>query len=250
VTIKASGNRAREPTVILARMDDSRFAELISGIAHELRSPLTSVKGFSSTLVKRWDRFTDEQRFQFVETIHQDAERMARIVTEVVDLARLEADRLELHSERTEVAALVGKALDQLSDVPGCERVAVQVAPGIHAWGDPARLEIVLFNLIENAIKYSEAGPVTVTAAEADGRLDLEVSDEGPGIDPARIPGLFDGPGPPGQTATPSGTGLGLLLTRKLVEAHGGTISVAAGVPTGSRFTVQLPVEAPDDGTE
>ena len=75
------------------RLSDVGFAELISKIAHELRSPLTSVKGFSATLLKRWDRFTDEQRLQFVETIHADAERMGRIVSEVLDLARLEANR-------------------------------------------------------------------------------------------------------------------------------------------------------------
>jgi signal transduction histidine kinase len=78
-------------------MNDARIADMISKIAHELRSPLTSVKGFSSMLIAKWDRFTDEQRRQFVETIHADAERMGRIVSEVLDLARMEAGRLQLN---------------------------------------------------------------------------------------------------------------------------------------------------------
>ena len=87
-------------------VETTNFADMISKIAHELRSPLTSVKGFSATLLGRWDRFTDEQRFELVEAIHADAERMGRIVSEVLDLARLESDRLELH--RTQVE-LVGR---------------------------------------------------------------------------------------------------------------------------------------------
>jgi signal transduction histidine kinase len=227
-------------------MEDARFAELISRIAHELRSPLTSVKGFSSTLVNKWDRFTDEQRFQFVETIHADAERMARIVTEVVDLARLEADRLELHQQRTEVVGVANRAIEQLAELPGADRIALDVEPECHAWADPVRLEIVIFNLVENAIKYSDTGPIHITAGDSDGKLDLIVADEGIGIDASRLPGLFDGPAPPGQHAAPSGTGLGLLLTKKLVEAHGGTIAVESRPGAGSSFTVQLPAEASD----
>jgi signal transduction histidine kinase len=228
-------------------MEDARFAELISGIAHELRSPLTSVKGFSSTLVKRWDRFTDEQRFQFVETIHKDAERMARIVSEVVDLARLEANRLELHPQRTEVGSVASRAIEQLADLQGADRVVVQIDPGLYAWADPSRLEVVIFNLVENALKFSDAGPVRISATSRAGELCLVVDDEGIGIDPARLPGLFDGPPGSAQYATPSGAGLGLLLTSRLVRAHGGTISVENRSPSGSRFTVTLPTEVSDD---
>jgi signal transduction histidine kinase len=228
-------------------MEDARFAELISGIAHELRSPLTSVKGFSSTLVKRWDRFTDEQRFQFVETINKDAERMARIVSEVVDLARLEANRLELHPQRTQVGPVANRAMDQLADLPGAERVVLQIDPDVYAWADPTRLEVVIFNLLENALKFSDGGPVDVSATNSDGELALVVADEGIGIDSTRLPDLFDGPAPPGQHATPSGTGLGLLLSSKLVQAHGGSISVESRSPGGSTFTVTLPAQAPDD---
>src|ERR671910_32073 len=107
--------------------DAPRFAELISKIAHELRSPLTSVKGFSATLVKRWDRFTDEQKLQFVETINSDAERMGRIVSEVLDLARLESGRLELHRTEIDLSAIAAKAAEHLKDLPGADRVKVEI---------------------------------------------------------------------------------------------------------------------------
>jgi signal transduction histidine kinase len=227
-------------------MEDARFAELISGIAHELRSPLTSIKGFSSTLVKRWDRFTDEQRFQFVETIQSDAERMARIVSEVVDLARLEANRLELHPQRTEISTVASRAIEQLADLPGAERITVEIDPGLHAWADPARLEVVMFNLVENGVKFSDSGPVRLSATESDGKFVLVVEDEGIGIDPAYLPELFNGPASSAQHASPSGSGLGLLLASRLVQAHGGTISVESRSPGGSIFTVTLPPEGLD----
>ncbi|MGH2746957.1 MAG: sensor histidine kinase [Actinomycetota bacterium] len=228
-------------------MDDTRFADMISKIAHELRSPLTSVKGFSSTLVKRWDRFTDEQRFQFVETINQDAERMARIVSEVLDLARLESGRLELTSVVTRLAPIATAAAEQVSALPGAERIQVQVDDGIEVWGDPARLEHVLGNLVENAVKFSDEGPIVVSAQTIpDDRVEITVTDEGVGIDGDRVAGLFSGPAPAGQRKGPSGTGLGLYLTRRLVEAHGGKIAVESEPGQGSTFTVTLPSKGPE----
>jgi signal transduction histidine kinase len=223
-------------------MDDApRFAEMISKIAHELRSPLTSVKGFSSTLIRRWDRFTDEQRFQFVETIHADAERMGRIVSEVLDLARLESGRLELHLQPVDVAKLATEASSHHKDLPGADRVEVRVAEGVAAHADPERMVHVLGNLIENAIKFSDEGPVVVDAAGEGGSIRITVSDQGVGIPPERLESVFLGPGPTGQVATPSGTGLGLYLSKRLVEAHGGSIAVDSEPKRGSTFTVILP---------
>jgi signal transduction histidine kinase len=227
-------------------VEDVRFAELISGIAHELRSPLTSVKGFSSTLIKRWDKFSDEQRYQFVETIHSDAERMARIVSEVVDLARLEAGRLELYPQETDAGELIGRTVAQFSGQDGAERIRVEVPDGCLVWADPARVERVVFNLVENALKYSDEGPIRVQARSLGETVEVVVSDRGVGIESDRMAGLFQGPGPSGQHVGPSGTGLGLLLTKKLVEASGGVILAESSTGEGSSFTVRLPSEEPD----
>lgn len=222
-------------------MPDATFAELISKIAHELRSPLTSVKGFSATLVDKWDRFTDEQRRQFVETIHSDAERMSRIISEVLDLARLEAGRLELHPDDVQVAAVARRAADQLSELPGAERVEVRVDGSVIVHADQDRLGHVLTNLIENAIKFSDEGPIEVTATTEGDEVHIVVSDRGVGIETGRIDQVFSAPAPTGQISGPSGTGLGLNLTRRLVEAHGGTVSVESETGRGSTFTVTLP---------
>lgn len=223
-------------------MDDVRFAEMISKIAHELRSPLTSVKGFSSTLVGRWDRFTDEQRRQFVETIHSDAERMARIVSEVLDLARLEANRLELNLQRVELRVLVDKSVQSQAELAGAERVIVDIDEDVAAWADPERLTHVISNLIENAIKFSDDGPIEITAERvAEGSILLQVRDRGVGISPEVLPHVFQGPASSAQKATPSGSGLGLYLSRRLVEAHGGTIRVDSEERSGSTFSVTLP---------
>lgn len=223
-------------------MSDIQFAELISKIAHELRSPLTSVKGFSATLVKRWDRFTDEQRLQFVQTIHSDAERMGRIVSEVLDLARLESGLLELHATEVDLSDIAGSALANVSKLAGSDRVAIELSPGTRAWGDPERLEHVVTNLLENAIKFSEAGGIVVASADAPGgRVAFAVADSGVGIEADRLPEIFSGPGPSGQRSGPSGTGLGLYLTRRLIEAHGGAIEVSSEAGRGSVFTVTLP---------
>lgn len=231
-------------------MDEVRFAEMISKIAHELRSPLTSVKGFSATLLSRWERFSDTQRYELIESIHHDAERMGRIVSEVLDLARAEAGRLELRRSPFDVAELVRSCLAGLSAHEGTERVVVDVPDGLEAIGDRDRMSHVIGNLLENAVKYSDEGAIRVAAERSEGELHIEVRDEGVGIEPERLPHVFAGPAPAGGHATPSGTGLGLYLSRRLVEAHGGTITAESEPGRGATFRVSLPDGEAGGGSE
>lgn len=221
--------------------DSRRFAEMISKIAHELRSPLTSIKGFSSTLVGRWDRFSDEQRRELIETIHHDAERMGRIVAEVLDLARIESDRLELHRTVVSVRSLLSKAVDNHSAHPGVERVDLQVPEDLEAFADAERIGHVFSNLVENAIKFSEEGSIVVGGRRDGDTAEVWVQDQGVGIEPDLQEAIFDGPAPRSGHATPSGTGLGLYLSRRLVELHNGTITVESRPGEGTRFLVRLP---------
>jgi signal transduction histidine kinase len=223
-------------------MNDTRIADMISKIAHELRSPLTSVKGFSSMLLTRWDRFTDEQRFQFIETIHADAERMGRIVSEVLDLARMEAGRLELHQARAEVGDVAHKATARLGELPGIDRIEYAISDELTVWADAERLEAALGQLLENAVKYSDEGAIVLAAESVDGGVQIRVEDKGVGIEPEVLPHIFSGPAPRGVGyKTPSGAGLGLYLSRGLVEAHGGRISAESAPGEGSVFTIWLP---------
>jgi signal transduction histidine kinase len=232
-------------------MKETRVADMISKIAHELRSPLTSIKGFSSMLVTRWDRFTDEQRLQFVETISADAERMGRIVSEVLDLARMEAGRLELHPVRASLAEIVARANERMIELPGADRVAVSVPDGLVAWADPDRLEHVVANLIENAIKFSDDGAITVVGESRDPAwVRLLISDRGVGIEAERVPNVFGGPDPAGKSrSAPTGSGLGLYLSRGIIEAHGGSIEVTSELGEGSVFTLTLPTGSPTTHT-
>ena len=226
-------------------MEDGRFAEMISKIAHELRSPLTSIKGFSSTLTQRWDRFTDDQRLQFVETIHADAERMGRIVTEVLDLARIESGRLQLSARPVSLFAAAENARDHVGALRGVERIEIAVDEDARVWADPDRLAHILRNLLENAVKFSDDGPIRVDSRPSgEDATEILVSDEGVGIPEDRVDGVFSGPAPVAQKSGPTGAGLGLYLTRRLVEAHGGTIRVESKVDVGSTFILTLPQQA------
>jgi signal transduction histidine kinase len=223
-------------------MEDGRFAEMISKIAHELRSPLTSIKGFSSTLTQRWDRFTDEQRLQFVETIHADAERMGRIVTEVLDLARIESGRLQLSARPVSLQAAAENARDHVGALRGVERIEIDIEEEVRVWADPDRLAHILRNLLENAVKFSDEGPIRVGCrSPGDKETEVLVSDEGVGIPADRVENVFSGPAPVAQKSGPTGAGLGLYLTRRLVEAHGGTIRVESEVDVGSTFILTFP---------
>ena len=222
--------------------EENRFAEFIARMAHDLRSPLTSVKGFSSTLLNRWDRFSDEQRLELLDTIHKDAERMSRIVSEVVDLARLETGLLQLRSAYVPMADLASKAFGHLRDVPGAERVSLDVGDVV-VWGDAARLEHVLFNLLENALKFSDEGAIELKAQQRNGEIEISIADRGKGIEPERLEEIFSGPLPPGSSKT---AGFGLYLARRLADAHGGSLQVSSEVGAGSVFTLRLPSRPPD----
>jgi signal transduction histidine kinase len=213
---------------------------MIAKIAHELRSPLTSIKGFSATLLKRWERFDDGQRLDLIETIAADAERMGRIVSEVLDLARLEAGRLELSVRPTELRPLAERALRLCAALEGADRVRLQVPGDLIVSADPERLGHVLFNLIENAIRFSDEGPIEVRATAAGDQVVIEVEDHGIGIEPERLGAVFAGPASGAGVSVPSGSGLGLYLARRLVEAHGGELTVASVLGGGSTFTLRL----------
>ena len=222
-------------------MSDVRFAELIARTAHDLRSPLTSIKGFSATLAGNWERFTDDQRRRFVETIHSDADRMSRIISEVVDLARLEAGGLQLDLIEVSVRALARRARDEVGRTQDVSRVEIVAPADDSAVADPDRLVNVLVCLIENAVTLSDSGPVLVRLSRKDGETLISVRDSGPGIEPERVAGIFDGPAAPDGAGSFKAGGLGLYIARRLVEAHGGRIWVESVPAAGTTFTIALP---------
>lgn len=223
------------------RRAERETGELLSMVAHELRAPLASVKGFSTTLLRRWDRFNDEQKRLMLETIEADADRLARLIHELLDVSRLDARRLRLERAHVDVGELVMRSVDRMVasglDPSRFEVTMPDPAPVLFADGD--RLDQVVANLVENAVRHG-SGVVRIVVSEhaESSSLRIAVSDEGEGIPRNRWPLIF---GKFWHGTRRGSTGLGLYLARGLVEAHGGSLTVDDAPTGGALFTVGLP---------
>jgi signal transduction histidine kinase len=225
------------------RRAEAESAALLTTVAHELRSPLTGVKGFSSTLLRNWDRFTDDQKRLMLETIEADADRVTRLITELLDASRINVGRLTVHAQplyllprlEAQVERRVASGADRaqfLLDVP-------EDLPPL--WADPDRLEQIVANLVENAVRHGR-GTVRISAARAvldeHPAVDLVVSDDGAGIAPQHRELVFTRFW---QGGAKHGTGLGLYLVRGLVEAHGGVVRVEDAPGGGAQMRATFP---------
>lgn len=229
------------------RREELRNSALISTVAHELRSPLTSVKGFTSTLLRRWERFSDVDKRLMLQTIEADTDRVTRLIAELLDVSRLDSGRLEIRRQPVDLARIVAAHVDRL-EASGHDRsrFVVDAAELPEIWADPDRIEQVVANLLENAIKHG-GGQVTVTLRPAgpgeEPAAVVTVDDEGDGIPASSYPMVFTRFWHGGRR---SGTGLGLYVVRGLVEAHGGQITVERAPAGGARFRFTLPAGAPE----
>ncbi|MFI1865108.1 MULTISPECIES: sensor histidine kinase [Streptomyces] len=230
------------------RRNERSHAELIATVAHELRSPLTSVKGFTATLLAKWERFTDDQKRLMLETVDADANRVTRLIAELLDISRIDSGRLEVRRQPIDLAAAVGRHVQaHIASGQRPDRFFVRVRRELPAlWADPDKIDQVLGNLLENAVRHG-AGTVTIevapTAAKDDERgTAVTVSDEGPGIPEESMGRVFTRFW---RGSKRGGTGLGLYIVKGIVEAHGGTITVGRGPGGGAEFRFILPVGAP-----
>jgi signal transduction histidine kinase len=231
------------------RRAEANNSALISTVAHELRSPLTSVKGFSSTLLRRWDRFTDDQKRLMLQTIEADADRVTRLITELLDISRIDAGRLEVRKQPVDVPAAINRHIERFV-ASGHDRSQFALngrdlaLPEV--WADPDRLDQILANLMENAVRHG-AGTVSLSVVpigrEGDESIAVTISDEGEGISPEQYPMIFTRFW---HGRTRGGTGLGLYVVRGLVEAHGGKITVGRAAAGGAEFRFTLPAGAPE----
>ena len=234
-----------------AREESSR-AELVSMVAHELRSPLTSVKGFTATLLAKWERFTDDQRRLMLETVNSDADRVTRLITELLDIARIDSGRLQIRRTPVDLPAVVTRHVAGMVAAGEDEKRFVVTAPPSdelpELWADSDKIDQVLGNLLENSVRHGD-GTVTIVV-EADGSrgdageaVAVTVSDAGEGIPDELLPRVFTKFWRSGRRG---GTGLGLYISRGLVEAHGGSITVGRGPSGGASFRFVLPAGTPD----
>lgn len=231
--------------------------DVVATVAHEIRSPLTSVKGFTRTLLSRWDRFSDEQKLTMLATIEQDADRVTRLLTDLLEVSRIDAGRVKLQRSVVDVAALASSVADKARVRTSQPQIEVVIEPVDAPAADPGtvdpgmrsisadrdKLEQVLTNLVDNALQHAPGSPVRIIVSPGEQQVRISVADQGPGVDPATSAGLFRKFGR-GRDAARSGTGLGLFLTKGLVEAHGGRIWFDAVVEVGATVQVELPRRA------
>ena len=257
--VRPGRNQPVSRVVLVLRDTDSRrraetdHAGLISTVAHELRSPLTSVKGFTSTLLRRWDRFTDEQKRLMLTTVEADADRVTRLITELLDISRIDAGRLQVRKQPVDLGPLALAHIERavVAGEPR-DRVLVDVEADLpEVWADPDRVQQVLDNLVENALRHGEGTVRLTVRRDPDGPppgsldgpgVEVVVEDEGEGIAAEHLGLVFT---KFWRGARRGGTGLGLYVVRGLVEAHDGRISVGVSPYGGARFRFTLPVGTP-----
>ena len=212
--------------------------DFLAMVGHDLRNPLTTVRIQAQLLQRR-----GEYRESAVAAILSESARMARLVDDLADVVRLEAGHLELQRTAVDLTALAQQLAAVAETESGSHRIVVAPSPAVVGSWDADRLTQVLRNLLANAIKYSPPGGEIAIRIEVDPReARLAVTDQGPGIAADHLPRLFDRFYRAGAESG-GGLGLGLYISRMLVEAHGGRIRVASIPGTGSTFTITLPRE-------
>lgn len=218
--------------------------ELVAVVAHELRSPLASVKGFTATMLSKWDRFNDEQKLHMLRTVNADADRLTRLINELLDVSRIETGRLELRKQVVDLPELVKRdvAARAANGEPGDRFVTVVAGALPELWADPDKVAQVVGNVVENALRHG-AGTVTITIGSLDGGVTVEVVDEGNGITDEALPRIFT---KFWHDAGRGGTGLGLFIAKGIVEAHGGIIGAGTAPAGGAAVRFTLPAGTPD----
>jgi two-component system, OmpR family, sensor histidine kinase KdpD len=231
---------------VLAETERLRAA-LLTSISHELRTPLASILGTVSSLRRFPEKYSAAEREDLFATLQDEAERLNRFVSNLLDMTRLESGAVELKLELIDVAEIVGSALQRAGKVLAGHQVEVDIEPDLPMLRlDAVLFEQVLFNLLDNAAKYSAAGSRIDIRTMRDGELvEIEVADEGAGIPPADLERIFDKfYRVQAQDRRRAGTGLGLAICRGFVEALGGWINARNRRDrSGAVLTIRMPVE-------
>jgi signal transduction histidine kinase/DNA-binding response OmpR family regulator len=239
--------RANEDLVRLTKLK----SDFLARMSHELRTPLNSIIGFSDLmLAEGCGPLNDEQR-DALERVKRNGANLLQLINDILDISKIEADRLALKLGAVSLRAVVDNAIGTLMLRASDKKIALTAAVGPDLptlYTDEVRLLQILNNLLSNAVKFTERGGVTLTAGVAeDDRVVISVQDTGIGMSPDDLPQLFTEfyQADSSHTRRYEGTGLGLAITKRLTEALGGSVSVQSEVGIGSTFTVTLPVVAP-----
>ncbi|HEY0144061.1 MAG TPA: CHASE domain-containing protein [Thermoanaerobaculia bacterium] len=243
-TAEATAARLRLSEAELQRANNAKD-EFLATLSHELRTPMTSILGWSQLLA---EGLVDESSAnEAIEAIQKSAKVQAQLIDDLLDVSRITAGKLRVEKQPTELLPVITAAADTVRTAAETKGVALTVdaPPGIGVNGDAHRLQQVVWNLLTNAVKFTpRGGSVAVRLLERDGHAHIAVTDTGQGIDPEFMPHLFERfrQADSSMTRSHMGLGLGLAIVRHLVELHGGTIEAESTVGHGSTFHVRLPL--------
>ena len=221
-------------------------SEFVSMVSHELRTPLTSIQGYSDLLLE--DKRISEAQRESLSAVKKNSDRLLGLINDLLDVSRMEAGRLDLHRTSLDLARLIPEVASSLRPLIESkrQRLRLDLSEALPAvWADADRVTQILTNLISNAHKYTLVeGSITVAARRDDGFVRVDVSDTGIGLSPKDQAQLFTKffRAHDRSPKAEGGTGLGLVITRLLVELHGGRITVSSAPDQGSTFSFTLPV--------
>jgi PAS domain S-box-containing protein len=231
---------------------DKMKSDFVSNVSHELRTPLTSIKGSVDNMLDGLTGQLNEKQIRYLARIKSNADRLSRLINDLLDLSRIEAGRVEVRAATLPLNALAGEVAEQLKPLAAEKLIQIEVPasdPEVTVWADRDKVTQVLMNLIGNAIKFTpQNGRVTV-AIEKNGAdyIQISIADNGPGIVQEEANKIFakfyqvDNI----DRQKPKGSGLGLAISKALVELHGGKIWVESAVGRGSTFYFTLPTQQP-----
>ena len=226
-----------------ARQSQELKSTLLDAIAHEFKTPLTSVKAAATSLLSQSVPPPPEQK-ELLTIIDEEADRLARLVTEALQTARVEAGKLQLNRELHSAASLITTALRQAKPLTEGRTISVEITPELPLlFVDGDLIQLAIRQLIDNALKYSApSAPVTVTAQPGRLGVSIQLVDQGPGIPPEEQPRIFEKfYRSRGNHREVSGTGMGLAIAREVVRAHGGDVTIERSDGRGSVFSIYLP---------
>jgi len=230
----------------LKRLEKIR-RDFVANVSHELRTPVSVIKGYAETLLSEGRTLPPEQGARFVEIIHNHAERLGNLIGDLLTLSSIESGVISLEPVPTRLDPAVNRAVHLLEDKLRGKHMSVAISESLgdlpQVLADPGKLEQVLINLLDNAVKFTnENGSVTVSAEDLGEQVRIDVSDTGIGIPSAALPRIFERfyRVDAARSREMGGTGLGLSIVKHIVQAHGGTVSVASTPGKGSTFSFTL----------
>jgi PAS domain S-box-containing protein len=234
-------------TVGALREADRLKTELLANVSHDLRTPLTSIKGYTTTIMRHFEKLTDEEKRDFLHEIDQASDRLTELIENLLQLSKLEAGGFPMNKELVAIDSILANAIEDMEQKAVGHLFGLHLQPSLPlVEADPRRIRQVVDNLLGNAVKYSAEGARVLLECEAnDQNIIARVHDEGIGINPQELDKIFERfyqASSSSQNHKTGGVGLGLAICKGIIEAHGGRIWAESELGRGSTFTFTLPL--------